>query len=360
MPRSWRLHLEGASAILSQSAFSSRLFDPNSTSGLLRRWYDSVEALAAITSKGLRAGQLPPASMALPSRADAEMGGVEAQETSEEGGGNVFLDDYYGFCTDLVGAFKEIGAAAWERRSLTLSTIHSSPSPSPSILSPSDLDTEAFILSQRIKDMLSRDAASPPPFYPGVQEQLTPEVIAEFYKCNEAYQHTALLYIYRRVQLLDRTDSRVQECVRNVLRCVEGIRPRSGLSPYIVLVPPLFAAGQEAFGEERERVRKSMRDCVDFIGLRNVRRSLEYLERGWKTGVELLGGFSHCVHTSHVQMLMKLQMVKIVISFRTKYMIWLDMEFIWNRMKSLGCPFPLCSLVFAILAQIFGERCRWG
>lgn len=292
MPRSWRLHLEGASAILSQSTVSSRRFDPNSTSGLLRRWYDSVESLAAITSKGLRAGQLPPASASLPSRADTEMGGVEGQETRVgESGEDVFLDDYYGFCTDLVGAFKEIGAAAWERRSLSSSDTYSSPTPSNSILSPSDLDTEASILSQTIQDMLSRDATSPPPFYPGVQEKLTPEVIAEFYKCNEAYQYTALLYIYRRVQLLHRTDARVQKCVRKILRCVEGIRPRSGLSPYIVLVPPLFAAGQEAFGEERERVRRYMGECAKFIGLRNVRRSLEYLERGWETGVELLGEF---------------------------------------------------------------------
>jgi len=288
LPRSWRLHLEGACAILSsRSSFSSRPPDPNSTSGLLKRWYDSVEALAAITSKGLRAGQLPSSSFSPPpSHSDIGMEGELEEEGEEE---DVFLDDYYGFCTDLVGAFKEIGAAAWERRSL--STNHSSPSPSLSILSLSDLDTEAEILEQNVKDMLSRDANKPPRFYPGVREKLDEDVVVEFYKCNEAYQYTALLYIYRRVRMLGKMDERVQECVKNILDCVGRIKPRSGLSPYIVLVPPLFAAGQEAFGEDREKVREFMRDLGKCIMLRNVRRSLEFLEMGWETGVELQGMF---------------------------------------------------------------------
>jgi hypothetical protein len=115
-------------------------------------------------------------------------------EGEEAGPEEVFLDDYYGFRTDLIPAFKEIGAAAWERRCLSTSS---------SILSPSDLDLEAENLEQKITAMLARDAKSPPNFYPGVREQLDPEVIAEFYACNESYEHTALLYIYRRVRYVE-------------------------------------------------------------------------------------------------------------------------------------------------------------
>ena len=190
VPRSWRLHLEGASAILSQSSLSLRPPDPNSTPGLLKRWYDSVEALAAITSKGVRAGQLPPSSPS-PSSSSADIKGMEGGGLRLE---EVFLDDYYGFCSDLIPAFKEIGAAAWERRCLSTAS---------SILSPSDLDLEAENLEQNINAMLARDAKSSPKFYPGVREKLDPDVIAEFYACSEAYQHTALLYIYRRVRYVE-------------------------------------------------------------------------------------------------------------------------------------------------------------
>ena len=296
IPRSWRLHFEGASAILSQYATSRSTgqFDPNSTSGLLKRWYDSVEALAAITSKGLRAGRISSPSLVSSStmQCDIDMTASEEQaQMPDLAGEQIFLDDYYGFCTDLVQTFKEIGAAAWERRSLYLST---GPSTSPSalthpILSSSDLDNEAESLEQTVKEMLSRDATTPPRFYPGIREKLTPDLVREFYKCNEAYQYTALLYIYRRVQQLDKKDDKVQWCVKNILSCAGEIRPRNGLSPYIVLVPPLFAAGQEAFGDDRETVRVRMREFCDILKLKNVRRSLEVLECGWENGVDLQG-----------------------------------------------------------------------
>jgi hypothetical protein len=63
------------------------------------------------------------------------------------------------------------------------------------------------------------------------------------------------------------------------------------LSPYIVLVPPLFAAGREASGEEREIVRGMMREVVEVMRLRNVRRCWEILEQGWEKegGVEVPG-----------------------------------------------------------------------
>lgn len=56
----------------------------------------------------------------------------------------------------------------------------------------------------------------------------------------------------------------------------------------------------------------------------------------------------------------ELQMVMNVISFRTKCITKLDMEFISNRTKSLGFLSRLGSSVFATLGRIFGVPCRWG
>jgi hypothetical protein len=279
LPRSWRLHLEGAKAILSSLTTIPRssTSSPTSQSGLLERWYTSIEALAAISSKGLRAGNLPPITS---SSTDTPI--LDAAK------GEVFLDDYFGFSTDLVDAFKEIGAAAWERRSLSSSATSSS---AHAMLSEEDLDTEARSLEQSVKDMIARDSTNPPKFYPGVREKLDEEVVQEFYLCNEAYQHSALLHIYRRVMRLDRIDERVQGCVERILDCVDAIRQRAGLSPYIVLTMPLFTAGREALGVDRERVRRAMTGLGEWLRLRNVWRSLEFLEEGWERAEEPQGMF---------------------------------------------------------------------
>jgi hypothetical protein len=290
VPRSWRLHLEGANAILSSLTPSTSISTPaapNSQTGLLERWYTSIAALAAISSKGLRAGDLQPASS--PAPPTSSFLDIDIDRGEGVGGGGkeeVFLDDYFGFSTDLVDAFKEIGALAWERRAL-FSSPHSAHA---TVLSEEDLLAEARSLELRILGMLSRDAAPPPVFYPGVKEQLSKDVIKEFYLSNEAYQHSALLHIYRRVMFLDKMDERVQGCVERVLGCVEGIEKRGGLSPYIVLTMPLFTAGREAVGGDRERVRGLMGALARETGLRNVWRSLEFLESGWERDGSGAGG----------------------------------------------------------------------
>jgi hypothetical protein len=252
--------------------------DPNSQSNLLKRWYTSIEALAATTSRGIRAGQLPLLSP-----------GVEqpASETENE----AFLDDYFGFSTDLVDAFKEIGAAAWERRSLAFSSSSAAENSAHVLLSEKDLQTEADILEKSVEDMIARDAMTPPKFYPGVKESLDDDFVEEFYACNRAYQHTALLYIYRRVRQLPRTHEKVQIAVKNVLECVASIKPRSGLSPYIILTMPLFTAGRKALGEDREIVKHALRDLGNSLKLRNVWRSLEFLEAEWESGDEIQGTY---------------------------------------------------------------------
>lgn len=275
-PRSWRLHLEGAKAILSSATSSAT--DPTSQAGLLERWYTSIEALAAISSKGLRAGNLPPVSSSSVEK------GITEIETEKE----VFLDDYFGFSTDLVGIFKEIGALAWERRSLSLTLMDDESEHVP--LSPDDLTAEALTLESRIKSMIERDRSRSPQFYPGVEEKLSSDVVNQFRLCNEAYQHAALVHIYRRVMGVEREDWRVQGAVKRILEGVEGIEPREGLSPYIVLTMPLFTAGREALGDKREIVRSKMRKLGEVLKLRNIWRSWEILEEGWRVdGGEGLG-----------------------------------------------------------------------
>jgi hypothetical protein len=266
-PRSWRLHLEGAREILSTQPNAQLKLDPTGPNALLQRWYTSIEALAALTSKGLNAGQMSPDNRAT---------------AMEE---NVYLDDYFGFSTDLVQAFKEIGAAAWERRSL-------SSDQEGCLLSEQDLQDEADNLEANINNMILRDVSTPPTFYPGVKERLSDEVAKEFYLCNEAYQHAALIHIYRSIRQLPLTDAKVQHSVKRVLDCVRMIKPRDGLSPYIVLTMPLFTAGKEALESDRDTVREAIARLASELKLKNIWKSLEFLEKYWSciAGGDILNG----------------------------------------------------------------------
>ncbi|RDW88317.1 hypothetical protein BP6252_00349 [Coleophoma cylindrospora] len=259
-PRSWRLHLEGAKALIGPQT-QTNINDPTGENSLLARWYVSIEALAALTAKGLHAGQLSSES--------------SVEEVAKETG-EVYLDDYFGFSTDLTQTFKEIGAAAWERKRMNEASAHMS-------LSEQDLEDEANILESSVWAMILRDQASPPKFFPGIAERLSPEVIQEFYLCNEAYQHAALIHILRRVKEIPKTDDSIQKSVKRVLECSKGIKPRAGLSPYIVLTMPLFTAGVEALEEDRESFRSLLSGLHDYLKLRNIQRSIDFLELHWKT-----------------------------------------------------------------------------
>ena len=273
-PRSWRLHLEGAKAILSSHGNSRQVEvrDASIHDGLLGRWFTSIAALAAISDGGLKAGQLSSASSGYLYSAT----GVVGQGNESE----VYLDDYFGFSTDLAQVFIEISALTHERRSL------SCPSSSRVSLSDADLELEAAALESQILSMITRDFTQSPKFFPGVREQLCLETIKEFQLCNEAYQNTALLHIYRRVLLLEKKDEKVQDSVKRVLECVRGIRPQGGLSPYIVLNVPLFTAGRDAIGDDRDAIKGHLIELAQMTGLRNVKRGLEILESMWGSGQE--------------------------------------------------------------------------
>ena len=64
--------------------------------------------------------------------------------------------------------------------------------------------------------------------------------------------------------------------MKRILECVEGIEPREGLRQYIVLTMPLFTAGREALGHDRETVRKMIKELGEGLGWRNMWRSWSF------------------------------------------------------------------------------------
>jgi hypothetical protein len=262
--RSWRAHVEGAKALLETARYipSTYSTEERESQWLVDSWYESIESLTALTtSRGLLTGQL-------------EKFGPRAL-VREAHPDDKYLDVYTAYSTDLNVAFKEIGAAAWERRRINAEGEKGT------ILSSSDLDEEAKWLELSVQTMIGKSE-----FRPGDLQVLSHTEAEEFQACDEAYQATALMHILRRVQQVPRSEPRVQENVRRILQCVSRIKPSDGLSPWVMLTTPLFTAGCEALGEDRSAIRDLLRSMFKLLRIRNIERSLEILELSWAKDTE--------------------------------------------------------------------------
>lgn len=260
-PNSWRAHIEGAKVLMRTIEQSV----PNSGGGgkdgfrwYLDRWYRSIVSLTALTANG------PP------------IGDHASVEMITDGSPD-YLDDYWGFSVHLSAIFREIGAAAWQQR-LELEDQNNNNHDD----DPGTRPDPASRLELSVRRLMAHTARSTPTFYPGVADGLTNECVREFMLCNEAFQHSALIQIQRRLRKTPSSSAAVQASVRRILECTTQIGPSSGLSPWVMLTTPLFIAGCEAQGQQREQVRGLLSLLHDTIRVPNVLQSLKFLEQYWR------------------------------------------------------------------------------
>ncbi|KAF7168716.1 hypothetical protein CNMCM6106_003819 [Aspergillus hiratsukae] len=276
-PNSWRAHVEGAKALM-LATNRKESESPGSSQGFRRyldRWYQSIVSLTALTGNG------PP-----------------IEEVTEQSGPEIirqqdapdYLDDYWGFTVNLSAIFRAIGAAAWRSHHNTQNT---------GLVSEGDAASaqEAAVLESSVRTLMAREARSQPTFYPGVAEGLSTECVREFMLCNEAFQHSALIQIHRRLRRTPTSSPLVQHSVKRILECTAQIGPSAGLSPWTMLTTPLFIAGCEAQGEDRERVRQLLSLLHDTIRVPNVLQSLKFLEQYWANQLNEDEGWSQYLGT---------------------------------------------------------------
>ncbi|OJJ49700.1 hypothetical protein ASPZODRAFT_149192 [Penicilliopsis zonata CBS 506.65] len=257
-PHTWRVHIEGAKALMASSGSSKNKTrtghsPPDAFRRYLDRWYRAIVALTALTGNG------PPIEQ------------TEVDSNASDPSSPDYLDDYWGFSVHLAEIFREIGAAAWRRQQ--------------KLNNNDENESSADSLERSLRRLMDAD---PPTFYPGVQEGLSEQCIREFALCNEAFQHSALIQIHRRLH--DTPDpsrsEAVQASVQRILACTVQITPSSGLSPWVMLTTPLFVAGCEARAEDRALVRQLLGALHDTIRVPNVLQSLNFLEQYWAEQLE--------------------------------------------------------------------------
>jgi Fungal specific transcription factor domain len=261
-PNTWRAHVEGAKALMNTT--QSPHTPATAFRKYLDRWYRSIVALTALNANG------PP------------IGEAHTHTEFRDGfvpDGPDYLDDYWGFTVHLADIFREIGAMAWQRHQnqntsgLQILKMEQDP----------DFEEQAARLEKSVLGLIDRYTTPHGQllFYPGVKETLSKDSIREFMLCNEAFQHTALIHIHRRVRKVPASSPEVQHSVKRILACTSEIVPRSGLSPWVMLTTPLFTGGCEALGEDREAFKQLFTLLHDTTRIPNVLQSLKFLEVYW-------------------------------------------------------------------------------
>ncbi|RJE21807.1 C6 finger domain protein [Aspergillus sclerotialis] len=247
-PNSWRAHVEGAKALITSL---KRGTSPPSTpladkfQWYLNRWYWGIVSLTALTGNQ-------------PSITTSDKGAID--RVSFQGShAPDYLDEYWGFTVELSAIFCRIGSLAHEACT----------------------EAESAAVDFSIRRLMDHAKDSPPVFYPGVVEDLSVEYIYNFKLCNEAFQHSALIQLHRRLRKTPTHSPEIQRSVQRILECATLIGPSAGLSPWVMLNAPLFIAGCEAHGKERDLARQLLSALYSTIRVPNVLLSLEFLEQYW-------------------------------------------------------------------------------
>ncbi|RDW79807.1 hypothetical protein BP6252_04445 [Coleophoma cylindrospora] len=260
----WRVHVEGAKAIMAavknlQLGDGDRSINIRPEERLLYRWYDSLDSLAALTSSGN------------PANSENAIADFEYEMQPDE----IYLDDYNGYYTDLSMLLGKIGLAIRALREQSTFTG-----------SPASMESVANFFELKLQKMMARDHNALPKFYPGVIEKLTMQGIYEYALCNESYQQLALIHINRRLRSLASRTPVIQASVKKIIECVKAITPATGSSPLIVMATPLFTAGCEAHGEDRDAVKELLLQLYSSLKIRNIKLALQVLEAYWAREVE--------------------------------------------------------------------------
>lgn len=273
-PNSWRAHIDGARALMRASdAGEDSLRSASGFRRYLDRWYWSIVSLTALTGNGPPIGDTS-------DFASSDLMGMS--------GSPDYLDDYWGFSVDLAAIFRQIGAASWRSHEAEKSA-------GASVIGEvdSNVENDAASLEFAIRQLMDRDSSSQPSFYPGAAEGLSAESAQQLLLCNEAFQHSALIQVHRRLRKTPTASPEVQQSVQRILECTAQIGPSSGLSPWVMLTTPIFIAGCEARGQDRDIVRQLLSSLHDTIRVPNVIQSLRFLEQYWSNQLSDEEDWSH-------------------------------------------------------------------
>jgi hypothetical protein len=263
-PNSWRLHLEGAAALLAGTSndvvHTTRSDHSNvreASPPFLCRWWRSLEVLTLLCGKP---------SLSLGSRLALRLAQVDDED---------YIDEFDGFSTGLIPIFAEINLLSIERQQMTDKP-----------LTEEEICANLIDLHDRCEHAVRKVAAMlecpTRIFHPSIRASISEAECADFMFLNESYHHVALLQLNRRIHRLPLDSEEVQSSVRRICDLFSSIRLKDGACPGVAMLQPIFTAGCEAYQTYHKDMITQWMDCMEIrYGMGNVRHAKAFLKELW-------------------------------------------------------------------------------
>ncbi|PGH00859.1 hypothetical protein AJ80_09111 [Polytolypa hystricis UAMH7299] len=294
-PRSWRLHLQGAAALIAAhmenittttntttttNNNNSNNNNPpettlSSTTALLWRWYLSIETIS------LLCGNLaisPSSQTALQIQIQIRRQIVGSDE----------IDDFAGFSTTLIPIFGGINVLAKEMGLQHQHQRQHAPSQTNNSNNDTSNNNDNTVLTERCHQLINHihtllHSSRETRFRPSVHDSLSHQHRSDFVALDITYHHVALLQLYRRVLNLPSSSAVVQSSVAQIIRQISSMHFVREPCPGVAVLQPIFTAGCEAWADEhRQGVRMLLNRMERYYGFGNVRSAKWFLEELWR------------------------------------------------------------------------------
>lgn len=257
--RTWKVHLSGVTQLLTALLARHKTADgdPDPFFLCLLKWFAALDILAGLS--GTHEGCVN----------DGQYWNL----TRNPNCGNGHVDEICGYSTQLMPLLARIGQLA--RRNVHEQSIFETYTEPSSALS-EELTHDAQDLETRILSIANQvPSAATLAFHDQV-------LASELHNTHLAFIHSALLHLYRRVELLPKSHPKVRAQVTAIFYNVQAIKPFSPANALILW--PIFSAGCETDDlQERQAIQTRMAN-MQTMGLGNFTRARDALARYWESG----------------------------------------------------------------------------
>ncbi|KPI43689.1 uncharacterized protein AB675_6462 [Cyphellophora attinorum] len=245
---SWKLHLQGAMAILRQSPTGATNQTQMSTQRrFLYRWGESLEVLSLLGPAAALNDEL-----------------VESNDDESD-----YIDEFHGFSRSLVQLIRQAHLLLLEQQSLREGLVQIGGQSHGA-----GLDRLSRIIQTRKEEHN---------FHPSLKSYIGSETQSDFVAVNVAFHHAVLLQLYRRVQGLAWDDSSVEQSTEAILTSLSQLQLREEACPGVAILQPLFDAGcSSTQNHHREQVLDLMDVLRKYYAMGNVSRAKAFLLEYWQ------------------------------------------------------------------------------
>lgn len=234
----WRVHLQGATAILSRLKKTQPDTQSSNITGrnLLLRWCKTFEVLSLLA--GNKAW--PPVA-----RGESVFDLDDSVARPEED----HIDLFDGFSTSLYRIFHEISSLENEQNALNTLQSNSAEQRAAVELLQTSLFTRCERLARELQEMTKTRSCRLEAF---IEAHTSIELKADFDALNESYHHAALLELYQRIMYRPPTDPAVRISVLAGIQSLKRITQFEDASPAVATLRSIFTIGCSAL-EETDR-----------------------------------------------------------------------------------------------------------